>query len=220
MAEDEFLTLKAPSEGYYMDSGSKFLAYAFPVTTEAEVNPLLQNVRKDHPKARHYCYAFRIVEGSLERINDDGEPSGSAGRPILGQLIRKNLMNIIIIVVRYFGGTKLGIPGLIEAYKTSASNAIEAGTIVSRKIFALVKIQMDYEQLPSLINYIRKKDIPLFKEEYAENASITVGFPKSKCKEELKKTLQDFSQMDFVEIEEYENYLHLKVQMQRDEEIV
>lgn len=220
MVEDEFLTLEAPSEGYYMDSGSKFLAYAFPVASEAEVNHLLQKIKKDHPKACHYCYAFRLLEGNLERINDDGEPSGSAGRPITGQLIRKDLTNVLILVVRYFGGTKLGIPGLIEAYKTSASNAIESGTILKRKVFARVKFQMDYERLPSLINYFRKKDIPIFKEEYTDSASITVGFPKSKCKEELKKTLQDFSHMDFVEIGQYETYLDIRVQIQQDEEIV
>ena len=119
-----------------MDRGSKFLAYASPVANESEANLFLQKIKKDHPKARHYCSALRLnPDASLERINDDGEPSGSAGRPIMGQLIKHKLTNAMIIVVRYFGGTKLGVPGLIEAYKTSAANAINGATIVIKKSF-------------------------------------------------------------------------------------
>jgi len=112
------MTLKSLSEGYYMERGSKFHAYAFPVQTEDEVHSILQALKKEHPKARHFCSALRLYpDASLERSNDDGEPSGSAGRPILGQLVKHDLTNVFVVVVRYFGGTKLGIPGLIEAYQ-------------------------------------------------------------------------------------------------------
>ncbi|MEO6132349.1 MAG: YigZ family protein, partial [Saprospiraceae bacterium] len=106
---DQYLTLEGPSEGYYMDRGSKFLAFAFPAESEVAIAAILDKKRKEHPKASHFCSAFRLnAEASLERSNDDGEPSGSAGKPILGQLTKNNLTNVLIVVVRYFGGSKLG----------------------------------------------------------------------------------------------------------------
>src|SRR5687768_10464063 len=137
-----------------MDRGSKFLAYAFPAGSEKEANDILLKIKKDHPKARHYCFAYRLLpDASLERTDDDGEPSGSAGKPILGQLIKHRVTNAMIIVVRYFGGTKLGVSGLTEAYKTSASNAILSGQIIAKKVFAMIMIHPAYEQLPVLINH-------------------------------------------------------------------
>lgn len=218
---DEFLTLEGLSEGYYMDRGSKFLAFAYPVQSEEEATRIIQSIRKNHPKARHFCTSFRLfADASLERSNDDGEPSGSAGRPILGQLVKYNLTNAMIVVVRYFGGTKLGVPGLIEAYKTSASNAILNGIISKRKVYATVRIDLAYEQLPLFINHCINSGIPVFDKAYNETPSVIVGFSKSSLENGLMKTFQQFTQMDFKTLEDYEGYLKMKIQLLLAEEIL
>ncbi|HZV71736.1 MAG TPA: YigZ family protein [Saprospiraceae bacterium] len=218
---DQFLTLQVPSEGYYMDRGSKFLAYAFPVDSESQFTSLLQQVRKDHPKARHFCTAFRLFpDASLERSNDDGEPSGSAGKPILGQIVKKNLTNVMIVVVRYFGGTKLGVPGLIEAYKTSAANALEAGNIITRKVVSHVRLQMNYETFPHFLNYCKQAEIPVSEEIFTEKASLIISFRKSAVKEKLSATLNQFSKMDFKTLDEYAAHLEMNIEFLPGEFIV
>lgn len=200
-----------------MDRGSKFLAFAFPVKSEAEGQSTLQKIKKDHPKARHYCTAFRMFpEGSLERINDDGEPSGSAGKPMLGQLIKHNLYNAMVVVVRYFGGTKLGVPGLIEAYKSSAATAIEAGTFITQKVYTTYKITMEYEKLPLLTNHFKRSDIPIFQNEFSESAIVIIGFAKSSHQNDFMESLKQFTQRDFASLEEYSKYLQLKTEILED----
>ncbi len=219
--EDRFTTLKSPSEGYYMDRGSKFLAYAFPVQTEDDVMAIMHHIKKEHPKARHYCSALRLFpDASLERSNDDGEPSGSAGRPILGQLIKNDLTNIFLVVVRYFGGTKLGIPGLIEAYKTSASNAIEGGVFIERNVFSKILFTLPYESHPHFLNYFKQHDIPVFEESFSDKASLTIGLRKSSAKEQLIKSLQEYSKMDFDQLEDYTKYLGITVNFLEQEQIL
>ena len=221
MMTDEFLTLKHPSEGFYMDRSSKFHAYAFPVNSEVEVLSNILRLRKDHPKARHFCTAFRLFpDASLERSNDDGEPSGTAGKPILGQLVKKDLTNIMIVVVRYFGGTRLGVPGLIEAYKTSAANALESGNIITRKVFAHVRLRMNYETFPHFLNYCKQAEIPVAEEVFNEHASLTISFPKSACEKELKATLNQFSKMDFKTLAEYASHLEMTIEFLPGEFIV
>ncbi|MEM6700850.1 MAG: YigZ family protein, partial [Bacteroidota bacterium] len=129
---DQYKTLAAPSTGEFKDRGSKFFAYAFPVETETEVATALEQVKKEHFKARHHCYAYRLgMDKNNFRANDDGEPSGMAGRPILGQIDSWELTDVFIVVVRYFGGTKLGTSGLINAYKKSAMDALEQAEIIT-----------------------------------------------------------------------------------------
>ena len=200
-----------------MDRGSKFLAFAFPVKSEAEGLVTLQKIKKDHPKARHYCTAIRLFpEGSIERVNDDGEPSGSAGKPILGQLIKHNLYNAMVVVVRYFGGTKLGVPGLIEAYKTSAGNALESAIYLKQKVYATYKLTMEYEQLPLLINHFKRKNIPVFQTDYNESANVIIGFAKSSHQKDFTEALRQYSQRDFASMAEYLNHLHLAVEILDD----
>lgn len=204
-----------------MERGSKFLAYAYPVETEDDVQHFLQSVKKEHPKARHYCTAFRLFpDGSLERSNDDGEPSGSAGRPILGQLIKNNLTNVCVIVVRYFGGTKLGIPGLIEAYKTSTANAINTAIIVERKVLAKILIKLSYESFPSFLNYFKQHDIPVIDELYGERASFIICLPKSTADQKLIEILHQLSQMDFQDLEQYIAYLGIEVEVVKEDIII
>jgi len=218
---DQFLTLAGLSEGYYMEKGSKFLAYACPVMNEKEAYEILLKVKKDHPKARHYCHAFRLFpDASLERSDDDGEPSGSGGRPILGQLVKHGLTNSMIIVVRYFGGTKLGVSGLTEAYKTSASNAIAEAKIIQRKVFAMVRIEPSYEQLPSLINHFKQAGIPIFKEEYHDTPAIIVGVSSTNSKADLIETFRRFSHMDFMDVNQYLKHLNLKIEILKEEKII
>ena len=219
--EDHFLTLSSPVDGYYMERGSKFLAYAFPVESEDEAQQFLQGIKKDHPKARHYCTAIRLLpDGSFERSNDDGEPSGSAGKPILGQLIKHKLTNVFVVVVRYFGGTKLGIPGLIEAYKTSTSNAIAAGTIVEKKILTKVMIQLSYESFPQFQNYFHQHGIPVIDESFGDKASFIICLPKATMAERLMEIMHQLSQMDFDDLDRFTAHLGIEVEVLKEDIII
>ncbi len=219
--EDHFLTLSSPSEGYYMERGSKFLAYAYPIATEDDVPNILQIIKKEHPKARHYCTALRLFpDGSIERSNDDGEPSGSAGRPILGQLVKNNLTNVCVVVVRYFGGTKLGIPGLIEAYKTSTANALASGSIVERSVLTKVMIKISYESFPTFLNYFKQHDIPVIEEAFGDLASFIICLPKSTLKHKLMEILHQLSQMDYEDLERYTLHLGIEVEVLNEDIII
>jgi uncharacterized YigZ family protein len=219
--KDHFLTIKDPAEGYYMERGSKFLAYAYPLRQEAEVQDIMTGIRKEHPKARHYCTAMRLhPDASLERFNDDGEPSGTAGRPILGQLIKQNLTNVFVVVVRYFGGTKLGVPGLIEAYKTSAANALEAATVIEGNVFTKVSIGLSYESFPHFLNFCKHHAIPVFGEAFTDSAVLTIGLRKSTAHEVLTQALKDYSKMDFTELRDYIAHLGFTVAFLNEDEIL
>lgn len=219
--EDHFLTLSSPAEGYYMERGSKFLAYASPVATENDAQHYLQMIKKEHPKARHYCTALRLFpDGSLERSNDDGEPSGSAGRPILGQLIKNKLTNVCVVVVRYFGGTKLGIPGLIEAYKTSTANALSASTIIERNVLTKVKLKLSYDSFPSFLNYFKQHDIPVLEETFDECASLTICLPKLTAEKRIMDILHQLSQMDFEDLELFTSHLGIEVEELHEDVII
>ena len=145
--DDTYRTIKRESEGYFRDRGSKFYAFAYPVETEDEVKEHLEELRKKYYDARHHCYAYQLgAEKTSYRINDDGEPSSSAGKPIFGRIQSHDLTNILIVVIRYFGGVKLGVPGLINAYKTAAEEAILKNKIETKTINEV------YE-----LSYIQKK---------------------------------------------------------------
>lgn len=195
-----------------MEKGSKFLAFLVPVSSELEAQAFLQTLKKSNPKARHFCSALRIgPEGSLERSNDDGEPSGSAGKPILGQLVKHKLTNVFAVVVRYFGGTKLGIPGLIDAYKTSVADAISHANIIQRTIYTAFKIEMSYEQFPSFKNHVIKAEFPIFKESFDDQAILTIGFRKSFARNDLMALLNSYSGRDFETLEDYSQYLTIEL---------
>lgn len=219
--KDRFLTLQSLSEGYYMERGSKFHAYAYPVQTEDEVHGILQALKKDHPKARHFCSALRLYpDASLERSNDDGEPSGSAGKPILGQLIKNDLTNVFVVVVRYFGGTKLGIPGLIEAYKTSTADSIHAGTTIERNVVSLVAVNLTFESYSPFLNFCKQQGFPVFQESFDNRVSLTIGFRKSEVKELLQEALKEYSKMDFKVLEDYTSYLDFQIQFLDQDQIL
>ncbi|MCK9338772.1 MAG: YigZ family protein [Bacteroidales bacterium] len=172
MFEDTYLTISYPSEGIYREKGSKFIALAFPVVSENEVKDHIVEIKKQYYDARHHCYAY-ILGANKEayRMNDDGEPSGTAGRPIYGQLLSKNVTNTLIVVIRYFGGIKLGVSGLINAYKTAAKDALEANTIVEKFIEEYYSISFDPIVMNKVMTLLKKDCVKIFEQKY-ENQSI------------------------------------------------
>lgn len=181
---DSFKTIVAPSEGLFKDRGSKFLAFAFPVTNEDVIQERQEDIRKLHPKARHHCYAWKLgLDDNLYRANDDGEPSGTAGRPILGQIESFELTNVLIIVVRYFGGTLLGTSGLIQAYRQSAQDAIEQADIVEKMVCDRLVIQYSYAMTSPLMQVIKQFDVEIVEQDFSLNPSITLEVQKKKVVE-------------------------------------
>src|ERR1700748_1500660 len=143
--DDTYQTIAKPTEAIFRDRGSKFLSFAYPINSESDIKPILAQLRTEHPKANHHCWAMRLgIDRSVFRINDDGEPSGTAGRPILNTLLSKNITNILVVVVRYFGGTLLGVPGLINAYKSATEEALKQTGIIEKTVNDVYTISFDY----------------------------------------------------------------------------
>lgn len=171
-----YQTIQSDAYGIFKSKGSKFEAYASQVRSEDDVKAKMIEVKKLHPKARHHCFGLRIgTEGLLFRANDDGEPSGSAGRPILGQIDSANLTNTLIIVVRYFGGTLLGVPGLINAYKNAARDAISQAKIVEKEVRSYFRIDFDYEVMNELMELVKKSNFSIEQKNFTENPSLNIS---------------------------------------------
>ena len=183
---DTNLTLKGPSEGEFKDRASKFLAFAWPVQTESDIAEHLERLRKTHFKANHHCYAWRLGRtGTQFRANDDGEPSGTAGRPILAQIDAAGLTDTLVVVVRYFGGTLLGASGLINAYRESAIAAIQAAEIEEVILYDTIHFDLDYAQMPDLIQAIHQLGILIRKEEFGERAAIDIAIRQRDTEQKL-----------------------------------
>ncbi len=186
LSKDQYQTLAEESIGEFRDRGSKFVAYAYPAYNEAELSHSLEVVRKLHPKARHHCYAYRLgLDQQKYRANDDGEPSGTAGRPILGQIDSFGLTNVIIIVIRYFGGTKLGTSGLINAYKTAAAEALSVANIIQKTVEDIYEIQFDYALMSQVMNTVKKLELEIVEQQFGNSASLQVAIPQSEVSETL-----------------------------------
>lgn len=171
--EDTYKMISEPSSGEYKDKGSKFIAYAFPVLNEEEVKEDLAELRKKHYDARHHAYAYIIgTDKSSWRANDDGEPSGSSGKPIHGQLLSYDLTNTLIVVVRYFGGTKLGIPGLINAYRSAAKEAIEAAEIIEKKIEDIYELSFEYPDMNTVMKILKDENISPLTTDFQINCKL------------------------------------------------
>ena len=157
---DCYLSIAAPSQGLYKENGSKFLAFAYPVEQEDQAMEIVANLKKEYFDARHHCYAYRIgLTGDKWRMNDDGEPSSSAGRPIYGQLLSNELSDILVVVVRYFGGIKLGVPGLIRAYKSATADAIANAEIIEKIAGEFFTITFDYLQMNDVMKVLKEMNI-------------------------------------------------------------
>ncbi len=173
--KDTYLTLNAPSEGLYKEKGSKFLAFAYPVVSEDEIKTHLEQLRKTEHGARHHCYAWKLgTDDLLFRANDDGEPANSAGKPILGQIIKYELTDVLIVVVRYFGGTKLGVGGLINAYRTAANAAIENGEIVQKQRVNHYQLHFTYHAMNEVMSLIKELNLPNYDQEFELKCTVKV----------------------------------------------
>ena len=178
--EDTYFTIKEPSEGLFKDRGSKFLGLAFPVSSEEEIKKHLAEIKKLHPGANHHCYAFRLgADKQAYRANDDGEPSNTAGKPILGQIQSKDLTNILIVVVRYFGGTLLGVSGLINAYKLAALDAINNAQITEKTVNDFYSIRFDYVHMNEVMKIIKDQELKIESQNSELTCSITFSVRKS-----------------------------------------
>lgn len=174
-------TIHIKSEGEFLDKGSKFPTYAFEVNSGAEIKERLEEVKILHPKATHHCYAYKLgLDDNNYRANDDGEPSGSAGRPILGQIYSNELTNVLIIVVRYYGGTKLGVSGLINAYKKAAQDAINNSKIVTKEIQVHFKVSCNYLEVNDLLNFLKKMEVNQLEQTFTEECTLNFQVEKSK----------------------------------------
>lgn len=184
---DSYQTIAAPVTGEFKDRGSKFIAYAFPAATEPEWQEHLEEVRKLHPKARHHCFAFRLgTDGNQYRANDDGEPAGSAGRPILGQIDSFGLTNVLVVVVRYFGGTLLGVPGLIAAYKGSAQDALEKAAIVEKIVEDVFLVRYDYALMSNVMGAAKKLSMEMLRQEFGDTTgAVELAVRKSETEQKL-----------------------------------
>lgn len=172
---DAYSSIAAPSEGLFKDNGSRFIALAYPVETEEEVKTIVAGLRKQYHDARHHCYAYRLgYKGDVFRSSDDGEPSGSAGRPILGQIDSAGLSDILVVVVRYFGGIKLGIPGLIRAYKTSTADALAQAQVVEKIAGKWIRLSFGYEAMNSVMKVLKEMDLPQRAQDFGEQCSLEV----------------------------------------------
>lgn len=172
---DSYLSISKASEGLFKDNGSKFLSFAYPVENEEEIKMILDSIRKEYFNARHHCYAYRLgYKGDIWRINDDGEPSSTAGKPIYGQILSNNLSDILIVVVRYFGGIKLGVPGLIRAYKSSAADAIANAHIIEKIASEKYSIQYDYLQMNDVMKLLKDLKITPSETNYDTQCRIIV----------------------------------------------
>ncbi len=180
MEEDSFLTIEKKSEGIFKDKGSRFLAFAFPVESEAEINIILENVRKEFHDARHHCYAWRLgADLSSFRAVDDGEPGNSAGKPILGQIISFQLTNLLVIVVRYFGGTLLGVGGLMQAYKTASMEALKNANILKKYVFATYLLKFRYEDMNTVMKVLKDMNLEQWDQKFELNCELKLKVRKS-----------------------------------------
>lgn len=171
--EDLYKTIESPTEGLFKDKGSKFIAYAYPVFTEDEIKEHLHRIKKEHFSARHHCYAWRLgADKERFRANDDGEPSSSAGKPILGQIQSFDLTNILIVVVRYFGGTLLGVSGLINAYRAASKNAIENAHLIEKTVEDILLIDFSYESMNEVMKVFKDEQLPQLKTVFDMQCSI------------------------------------------------
>lgn len=183
---DSYHTIAGPSTGEFKDRGSKFLGYAWPVRNEAEALEHLERLRKEHFKARHHCFAWRFEpDGNRFRSNDDGEPSGTAGRPILGQIDSFSLTYVVVVVVRYFGGTLLGTSGLINAYREAAAEALRNATIIECLVKDFYLLDFDYALMPDVMNAVKKLELEVLRQNFEERGRIEIGIRQSETQATL-----------------------------------
>lgn len=177
--KDSYKTIKAASEGFFKDRGSKFFGYAYPYTSEEELKAKIEELKKEHHTARHHCYAYRFKQDySVYRANDDGEPANAAGKPILGQIDAKDLTNVAVVVVRYFGGTKLGVGGMMNAYKTAALEALNNAEIIECTIDDIFEVSFGYPEMNTVMRFIKDLGVEIVSQKMELDCKITFSIRK------------------------------------------
>jgi len=193
--KDFYFTIDKPSTAEFKDRGSKFIAFAFAIETADDFKKQLQALKKEHPKAVHHCFAYRIgTDGNNFRSGDDGEPSGTAGKPILGQIDSKAITNVAVIVVRYWGGTLLGVPGLINAYKTATSLALQVTPVIQKQVEINHTIEFEYNQMNEVMMVLKQFNCTVISNEMQLFCIIKTGIPKARLEEVLYR-LKDMQQV-------------------------
>lgn len=194
---DHYLTIENPADAEFKERGSRFIAYAFPVTDTGSFKKRLQLIKKEHSKATHHCFAYRIgVDGNNFRVSDDGEPAGTAGKPILGQIDTRSLVDTAVIVVRYFGGTLLGVPGLINAYKTVTAYALQLTPVTKKQIESIHLIEFDYTRMNDVMTVIKDSNCTIIEKKLELFSKVKIGIPKKS----LIETLNSFNEIPGLEI--------------------
>ncbi|MGQ7870330.1 YigZ family protein [Sunxiuqinia sp. sy24] len=194
---DSFRTITEAAEGLFKDKGSKFIAYAFPVETEDEIKEHIQELKKAHHSARHHCYAWRLGASQKRfRANDDGEPSSTAGKPILGQIRRLELTNVLVVVVRYFGGTLLGVGGLINAYKEAAADVLNQTTIVEQLVETYFRLDFDYPNMNPVMRIFKEEGLDQKENKFELHCQITTSVRQS----EAERIMEKFRQIHGVKV--------------------
>ena len=186
--DDNYYTIHDHSEGIYRDKGSRFMAYLFPVTSDSRIKEVIAGLKAEHPKARHYCWALRLsTDKSVFRLNDDGEPSGTAGRPILNTLLSNEITDVLAVVVRYFGGTLLGVPGLINAYKSATIDAINNAKIINKTVNSVFVINFNHAQMNDVMKIIKEEDLNIQNQNFDINCSFMLEIRQSQVNKVLGK---------------------------------
>jgi len=198
-----YKTIESKSEGFFKDRGSKFYSFAYPVANEEETENYREKLRKAYHDARHHVYAFRLGRnGETYRASDDGEPSNSSGPPVLGQIKSAELTYVLVVVIRYFGGTKLGVPGLINAYKTAAEDALNNANIITKKIKTKVKLYYDYEYTNSVMSFLHSEPIEILDQKFEASCEITAALPVNQTEKILQK-LDNIKGIKYKRLEEF-----------------
>ncbi len=201
MISDTYNTIEKESTGYFKEKGSKFYSYAFPLENEEDVKEIIVKLKKEHHSARHHCYAWRLgTEDIRFRANDDGEPSSTAGKPILGQLQSFDVTNILLVVVRYFGGTLLGVSGLINAYKNAAAEALNNAEILEKIIERKFKISFTYNELNEVMHILKQENYNIVSTDFQETCSLIFSVRKSET-EKAEKVFNDLYKVQLKELE-------------------
>ena len=185
---DTYQTITQASEGIFRDKGSKFIAYTYPIKSETEVKEITAKLRAEHSKARHFCWAIRLTpDRNVHKFNDDGEPSGTAGRPILNALLSADVTNILVVVVRYFGGTLLGVPGLINAYKTATVEALNTAEIVTKTVNDVYELEFDYLMMNDVMRVVKDEQLNILCQNFDTYCKLSFEVRKASLNQVMGK---------------------------------
>ena len=196
MNSEIYYTIEKKATAEYKDRGSRFIASVFPVKTTEDFKERMNEIKKEHPKATHYCFAYRLgLDGLQFRVSDDGEPSGSAGRPILGQIDSKGLVNVLVVVVRYFGGTLLGVPGLINAYRSAAALALQMAPLVQKQVEQEFRVHFDYTRMNEVMMMVRQYNCRVIRQDIQLFCDMVLAVPRNRV-EELSYKLREIKNVE------------------------